>query len=97
MKLLSQAAAVLLGHVDVVMAPVNGVYTMSPQDMAPVLDQLHPSGAADALVHAGRGGAVCGGAVRGAVQRLADVVGFAGDAAGEGDGGGDDAVNQSAH
>ena len=32
----------LLGHIDVVMAPVDGVYTMSQQDMAAVLDQIHP-------------------------------------------------------
>lgn len=31
-----------LGRIDVVMAPVDGVYTMSQQDMAAVLDQLHP-------------------------------------------------------
>ncbi len=31
-----------LGHVDVVMAPVDGVYTMSQQDVAAVLEQIHP-------------------------------------------------------
>ena len=31
-----------LGHVDVVMAPVDGVFTMSQPDMVKVLDQLHP-------------------------------------------------------
>jgi L-ascorbate metabolism protein UlaG (beta-lactamase superfamily) len=40
--LLTDQDLVLLGHVDVVMAPVDGVYTMSQQDMAKVLDQLHP-------------------------------------------------------
>ena len=33
---------VLLGHIDVVMAPVDGVYTMSQPDMAAVLEQIHP-------------------------------------------------------
>jgi L-ascorbate metabolism protein UlaG (beta-lactamase superfamily) len=32
----------LLGHIDVVMAPVDGMYTLSHQDMATVLDQIHP-------------------------------------------------------
>lgn len=40
--LLTDQDLVLLGHVDVVMAPVDGVYTMSQPDMAKVLDQLHP-------------------------------------------------------
>jgi len=31
-----------LGHIDVVMAPVDGVFTMSQRDMVTVLDQLHP-------------------------------------------------------
>ena len=40
--LLSEQDLVLLGHIDVVMAPVDGVYTMSQPDMAAVLDQIHP-------------------------------------------------------
>lgn len=40
--LLTDQDLVLLGHVDVVMAPVDGVYTMSQPDMAKVLDELHP-------------------------------------------------------
>ena len=40
--LLTEQDLVLLGHIDVVMAPVDGVYTMSQDDMAKVLDQLHP-------------------------------------------------------
>ncbi|HUD59266.1 MAG TPA: MBL fold metallo-hydrolase [Acetobacteraceae bacterium] len=40
--LLTQQDLVLLGHIDVVMAPVDGVFTMSQPDMATVLDQLHP-------------------------------------------------------
>jgi len=32
----------VLGHVDVVMASVDGTYTLSQQDVAAVLDQLHP-------------------------------------------------------
>jgi L-ascorbate metabolism protein UlaG (beta-lactamase superfamily) len=40
--LLTEQDLVLLGHIDVVMAPVDGVYTMSQQDMATVLDQIHP-------------------------------------------------------
>lgn len=40
--LLTDQDLVLLGHIDVVMAPVDGVYTMSQPDMAKVLDQLHP-------------------------------------------------------
>jgi L-ascorbate metabolism protein UlaG (beta-lactamase superfamily) len=40
--LLTEEDLVLLGHIDVVMAPVDGVYTMSQQDMATVLEQIHP-------------------------------------------------------
>ncbi len=40
--LLTDQDLVLLGHIDVVMAPVDGVYTMSQSDIAAVLDQLHP-------------------------------------------------------
>jgi L-ascorbate metabolism protein UlaG (beta-lactamase superfamily) len=40
--LLTDQDLVLLGHVDVVMAPVDGVYTMSQQDVAAVLEQIHP-------------------------------------------------------
>jgi L-ascorbate metabolism protein UlaG (beta-lactamase superfamily) len=40
--LLTAQDLVLVGHIDVVMAPVDGVYTMSQQDMAAVLEQLHP-------------------------------------------------------
>ena len=40
--LLTEQDLVLLGHIDVVMAPVDGVYTMSQPDMAQVLDQIHP-------------------------------------------------------
>jgi L-ascorbate metabolism protein UlaG (beta-lactamase superfamily) len=40
--LLTEQDLVLLGHVDVVMAPVDGVYTMSQQDVAAVLEQIHP-------------------------------------------------------
>jgi L-ascorbate metabolism protein UlaG (beta-lactamase superfamily) len=40
--LLTEQDLVLLGHIDVVMAPVDGVFTMNQQDMAAVLDQLHP-------------------------------------------------------
>ena len=40
--LLTEQDLVLLGHIDVLMAPVDGVYTMSQQDMAKVLDQMHP-------------------------------------------------------
>lgn len=39
---LTEQDLVLLGHIDVVMAPVDGVYTMGQQDMAAVLDQIHP-------------------------------------------------------
>ena len=40
--LLTEQDLVLLGHIDVVMAPVDGVYTMSQQDVAAVLEQIHP-------------------------------------------------------
>jgi L-ascorbate metabolism protein UlaG (beta-lactamase superfamily) len=40
--LLTEQDLLLLGHIDVVMAPVDGVYTMSQQDVAAVLDQMHP-------------------------------------------------------
>jgi L-ascorbate metabolism protein UlaG (beta-lactamase superfamily) len=40
--LLTEQDLVLLGHIDVVMAPVDGVFTMSQPDMAAVLDQMHP-------------------------------------------------------
>ncbi len=40
--LLTEQDLVLLGHVDVVMASVDGAYTMSQPDVAAVLDQLHP-------------------------------------------------------
>jgi L-ascorbate metabolism protein UlaG (beta-lactamase superfamily) len=40
--LLTGQDLVLLGHIDVVMAPVDGVYTMSQPDVAAVLDQIHP-------------------------------------------------------
>jgi L-ascorbate metabolism protein UlaG (beta-lactamase superfamily) len=40
--LLTEQDLVLLGHIDVVMAPVDGAYTMSQPDMAKVLDQIHP-------------------------------------------------------
>jgi L-ascorbate metabolism protein UlaG (beta-lactamase superfamily) len=40
--LLTEQDLVLLGHIDVVMAPVDGVYTMSQPDMAAVLQQIHP-------------------------------------------------------
>jgi L-ascorbate metabolism protein UlaG (beta-lactamase superfamily) len=40
--LLTEQDLVLLGHIDVVMVPVDGTYTMSQQDAAAVLDQLHP-------------------------------------------------------
>jgi L-ascorbate metabolism protein UlaG (beta-lactamase superfamily) len=39
--LLTEQDLTLLGHIDVVMAPVDGVYTMSQPDMAKVLEQLH--------------------------------------------------------
>jgi L-ascorbate metabolism protein UlaG (beta-lactamase superfamily) len=40
--LLTEQDLVLLGHIDVVMAPVDGMYTMSQPDMAAVLEQIHP-------------------------------------------------------
>jgi L-ascorbate metabolism protein UlaG (beta-lactamase superfamily) len=40
--LLTDQDLMLLGHIDVVMAPVDGVYTMSQPDVAAVLDQIHP-------------------------------------------------------
>jgi L-ascorbate metabolism protein UlaG (beta-lactamase superfamily) len=40
--LLTNQDLVLLGHIDVVMAPVDGVYTMSQPDMAAVLEQIQP-------------------------------------------------------
>ncbi len=40
--LLTEQDLVLLGHIDVVMAPVDGVYTMSQPDMAAVLEQMDP-------------------------------------------------------
>jgi L-ascorbate metabolism protein UlaG (beta-lactamase superfamily) len=40
--LLTEQDLVLLGHIDVVMAPVDGVYTLSQQDVAAVLEQIHP-------------------------------------------------------
>jgi L-ascorbate metabolism protein UlaG (beta-lactamase superfamily) len=40
--LLTEQDLVLLGHIDAVMAPVDGAFTMSQPDMAAVLDQIHP-------------------------------------------------------
>jgi L-ascorbate metabolism protein UlaG (beta-lactamase superfamily) len=40
--LLTEQDLATLGHVDVVMAPVDGAYTMSHEDMAKVLDELQP-------------------------------------------------------
>ena len=40
--LLTEQDLVLLGHIDVVMVPIDGTYTMSQRDMAAVLDQVHP-------------------------------------------------------
>ena len=40
--LLTQDDLATLGQIDVVMAPVDGVWTLSHDDMATVLDQLHP-------------------------------------------------------
>jgi L-ascorbate metabolism protein UlaG (beta-lactamase superfamily) len=40
--LLTEQDLVLLGHIDVVMAPVDGAFTMSQPDMAVVLDQIRP-------------------------------------------------------
>jgi L-ascorbate metabolism protein UlaG (beta-lactamase superfamily) len=40
--LLTDQDVAALGHIDVVMAPVDGIYTMSHADMAKVLDELQP-------------------------------------------------------
>ena len=40
--LLTEQDLMLLGHIDIVMAPVDGVYTTSQPDVAAVLDQIHP-------------------------------------------------------
>jgi L-ascorbate metabolism protein UlaG (beta-lactamase superfamily) len=40
--LLTQDDLATLGQIDIVMAPVDGVWTLSHDDMAAVLDQLHP-------------------------------------------------------
>jgi L-ascorbate metabolism protein UlaG (beta-lactamase superfamily) len=40
--LLEPADVTALGHIDVVMAPVDGAYTMSLPDMMTVLDQIQP-------------------------------------------------------
>ncbi len=40
--LLTEQDVATLGHIDVVMAPVDGIYTMSQPDMAKVLDELQP-------------------------------------------------------
>jgi L-ascorbate metabolism protein UlaG (beta-lactamase superfamily) len=40
--LLTEQDVAVLGHIDVVMAPVDGIYTMSHADMAKVLDELQP-------------------------------------------------------
>jgi L-ascorbate metabolism protein UlaG (beta-lactamase superfamily) len=40
--LLTDQDLAVLGHIDVVMAPVDGAYTMSHQDMAKVLEELQP-------------------------------------------------------
>jgi L-ascorbate metabolism protein UlaG (beta-lactamase superfamily) len=40
--LLTEQDLALLGHIDVVMASVDGAYTMSQPDIAAVLDQIHP-------------------------------------------------------
>jgi L-ascorbate metabolism protein UlaG (beta-lactamase superfamily) len=40
--LLSEQDVAALGHVDVVMAAVDGIYTMSQPDMVKVLDELQP-------------------------------------------------------
>jgi L-ascorbate metabolism protein UlaG (beta-lactamase superfamily) len=40
--LLTEQDVAVLGHIDVVMAPVDGAYTMSHADMAKVLDELQP-------------------------------------------------------
>ncbi len=40
--LLTEQDVAALGHVDVVMAPVDGIFTMSQPDMVKVLDELQP-------------------------------------------------------
>jgi L-ascorbate metabolism protein UlaG (beta-lactamase superfamily) len=40
--LLEQQDVVALGHIDIVMAPVDGAYTLSLPDLMTVLDQLQP-------------------------------------------------------
>lgn len=40
--LLTDQDLAALGHIDVVMAPVDGIYTMSQPDMMKVLDELQP-------------------------------------------------------
>jgi len=40
--LLTEQDIAVLGHVDIVMAPVDGIYTMSHADMMQVLDALQP-------------------------------------------------------
>jgi L-ascorbate metabolism protein UlaG (beta-lactamase superfamily) len=40
--LLTDDDLAVLGHVDVVMVPVDGVYTMSQQDAAAVIEHIHP-------------------------------------------------------
>ena len=40
--LLTDQDITALGHIDVVMAPVDGIYTMSQSDMVKVLDELQP-------------------------------------------------------
>jgi L-ascorbate metabolism protein UlaG (beta-lactamase superfamily) len=40
--LLTAQDVAALGHVDVVMAPVDGMFTMSQADMVKVLDELQP-------------------------------------------------------
>lgn len=40
--LLTEQDVAALGHVDVVMAPVDGIFTMSQADMVKVLDELQP-------------------------------------------------------
>jgi L-ascorbate metabolism protein UlaG (beta-lactamase superfamily) len=40
--LLTDQDVAALGHIDAVMAPVDGIYTMSQSDMVKVLDELQP-------------------------------------------------------
>jgi L-ascorbate metabolism protein UlaG (beta-lactamase superfamily) len=40
--LLTQEDLAALGPIDIVMAPVDGMYTLSHEDMVKVLDELHP-------------------------------------------------------